>query len=98
MKVVSELRLAADHPAYAGHFPGNPVLPGVVLLDAALHCVATSRCYPPQRWQILSAKFLRVVRPGDVLHVEHEAAAGETVKWRIRAANEIVARGTFGPA
>ncbi len=98
MKTVSELRIAAEHPAYAGHFPGNPILPGVVLLDEAMHCVTASRCYTPERWQIRSAKFLRVVRPGDALRIEHEAAAGGTVKWVIRAEAAVVANGTFAPA
>ena len=29
-----------DHPAFAGHFPGKPILPGVVLLDVALQTIA----------------------------------------------------------
>ena len=36
----SPLELAADHPAYRGHFPGRPVLPGVVLLAEVMHAVA----------------------------------------------------------
>jgi 3-hydroxymyristoyl/3-hydroxydecanoyl-(acyl carrier protein) dehydratase len=32
----TRIRIEADHPSLPGHFPGNPVVPGVVLLD----CVA----------------------------------------------------------
>ena len=92
-----ELRIAADHPAYAGHFPGQPILPGVVLLDAALHEVNCSGRCPPQGWQVLTAKFLAVVRPGDALTLEHERSA-DIVKWSIRNGSTTVASGTFGAA
>jgi len=97
LKTTVELRLPADHPAYAGHFPGEPILPGVVLLDAALDAIAGCGRYAPRRWQILAAKFLRVVRPGDALTLEHEPS-GEAVKWTIRGPSGTVANGSFGPA
>lgn len=33
---VRVLSIPADHPALAGHFPGNPVAPGALILDAVL--------------------------------------------------------------
>ena len=33
------IRIEADHPSLAGHFPGHPVVPGVVLLDCVAHAL-----------------------------------------------------------
>lgn len=32
----TNVRIAANHPALPGHFPGRPIVPGVVLLDCVL--------------------------------------------------------------
>ena len=37
------IEIPAAHPAFPGHFPGMPILPGVVLLDEALHAIAAAR-------------------------------------------------------
>lgn len=95
---IADLVIAANHPAYAGHFPGEPVLPGVVLLDAALHQICRSAGPGAHRWKILTAKFLKVVRPGDPLRMEHGQPDGDVVRWIIRNEAGPVASGTFGPA
>jgi len=83
----SPLAIPADHPAYAGHFPGNPVLPAVVLLDAAVRAICAAPC------EIVSAKFHEVVRPADVLSIEHEALANGTVRFTILGVQHPVASG-----
>jgi 3-hydroxymyristoyl/3-hydroxydecanoyl-(acyl carrier protein) dehydratase len=34
------LSFAPDHPTAAGHFPGNPILPGALLLDEVVLAIA----------------------------------------------------------
>ncbi|GIZ52548.1 hypothetical protein NCCP691_25620 [Noviherbaspirillum aridicola] len=70
------LAVAADHPAYAGHFPGTPVLPGVVLLDEALCAIGTACGLSLDRCRIASVKFASPVAPGEPLTVEYDASAG----------------------
>ena len=59
-----------DHPAFAGHFPGQPLLPGVVLLGEALEVLlreapASVGTQP----RVNAVKFLAPVRPGADLDV-----------------------------
>lgn len=68
-----------DHPAAQGHFPGNPIIPGAVLLDEVLQAVEASASGCLISCEVRSAKFLRPVRPGDRVLIRWSALTeGET--------------------
>jgi 3-hydroxymyristoyl/3-hydroxydecanoyl-(acyl carrier protein) dehydratase len=72
-----QVRFAVDHLTAAGHFPGNPIIPGAVLLDEVLQAVAGTSGL--ERWIIRSAKFLQPVRPGEAITIRWEPdPAGQT--------------------
>jgi 3-hydroxymyristoyl/3-hydroxydecanoyl-(acyl carrier protein) dehydratase len=58
---VSDARLSfpASHPAFAGHFPGAPMVPGALLIAAALDALGLGGAGTV----IASAKFLHPVQP-----------------------------------
>ena len=95
--IVTALPIAADHPAYAGHFPGTPVLPGVVLLDATIDALEKAGKGPPGHWEISSAKFQSVVRPGETLTLHHESLPNGSIRFAIRAADRVVSNGLIVP-
>jgi len=92
--------IAPDHPAFAGHFPGMPILPGAVLLDEALRVIEVDLALDLTQWQIATAKFLERVRPGDALTVEHSGPANGLVRFTVRVANRpgVATPGLANPA
>jgi 3-hydroxyacyl-[acyl-carrier-protein] dehydratase len=96
MRVAATLTISADHPAFAGHFPGTPILPGVVLLDETLRVL--ERHDATAQWRIGSAKFLRPVGPGAELQVQIEPLPNGSVRFSIVSAAALVATGTLMPA
>ena len=89
--------VAPDHPAFAGHFPGAPILPGVVLLDWALHEIAAVTGIALDTCEISVVKFLSPVRPGERLTTRHAIAAGGTIRFEISAGTRAVASGSIVP-
>jgi 3-hydroxymyristoyl/3-hydroxydecanoyl-(acyl carrier protein) dehydratase len=84
------LEIPRDHPAFAGHFPRFPILPGAVLLDEALQVIERQRGIDLTQWHIASAKFLHAVRPGDALRLEHAAPDGALIRFTILAPDPSV--------
>lgn len=98
MRAATSITIRADHPALAGHFPGFPVLPAVLLLDETLRALETDETLAPTRWRIGRAKFLKPVRPGEALSVEHETLPNGSVRFSIFSAGLAVAQGMLIPA
>ena len=92
------LTFAIDHPAFAGHFPGRPIVPGVLLIDAVLHAVAQAGQSAGENCQIASAKFLSPVLPGETLTISYTTTTttdkGHT-RFDISGKGRQVATGTF---
>lgn len=91
------LDIDARHPAFDGHFPGEPILPGVVLLAEAMAVLEALERRPPQQWMLASAKFPSPAKPGEALVMTHERLATGAVRWEIRAADRVVASGVAAP-
>ncbi|WP_072571644.1 hypothetical protein [Granulibacter bethesdensis] len=66
----SRFEVAQDHPALAGHFPGRPLLPGVLLLDHALRSLKMDQAPV----HIVSARFSMPVLPGDRVDISTKPA------------------------
>jgi 3-hydroxyacyl-[acyl-carrier-protein] dehydratase len=87
------LAIPADHPSFAGHFPGAPILPGVILLDQVLCAIAASDEVDLLQVQLASVKFLSAVRPGEVLRLEHETLANGSISFSVHTAERTIATG-----
>ena len=82
-----------NHPAFSGHFPGHPVLPGVVLLEEALMRIADG--ISPDRYEISSVKFTSPAGPGDRLHFQHKTLPDGRMLFDITSGSRKIASGSL---
>jgi 3-hydroxyacyl-[acyl-carrier-protein] dehydratase len=83
-------RIPAGHPALAGHFPGNPVVPGVIVLDQVAAALARTR---NQRFAGLpQVKFLAPLLPEQEARLELETSA-DRLRFRVLRGDDLIASG-----
>ena len=97
MNHVTHWTVPLDHPAFAGHFPGTPILPGVVLLDTAMQAIAQASGIALDRCEIGSVKFLSPAHPGEALVIQHVISASGTIRFDIVAGIRKIASGSIVP-
>lgn len=99
---MSERRLRqhipASHPALPGHFPGRPLVPGVVLLDRVVDAIRADEA-GGEGWFAAgfpAVKFVRALEPGMEFDIVWEApGAGGLQRFRCEDAQGLLVQGTL---
>jgi 3-hydroxyacyl-[acyl-carrier-protein] dehydratase len=105
-RVVARKTVRPDEWYLAGHFPGRPVMPGVLIVEALAQTGAVAVLSEPDNRGKLAlfagiddVRFKRIVEPGDVLELtcELERVRGPIGRGKAiaRVGDELAARGTL---
>ena len=89
----AELTVGADHPALPGHFPSEPIVPGVLVLDEVLHLLHGEA----DRWRVEQVKFHHVVRPGEPLTLLVQRRHDGSYAFEVLSERQIVSTGLLLP-
>jgi len=77
---ITQLRVKEDFAFFEGHYPGNPIMPGVIICEAVFQSAAVflvkkysgnyeGKNVTPFLGRIMNARFREIVKPGDILTI-----------------------------
>ncbi|SDG52091.1 3-hydroxyacyl-[acyl-carrier-protein] dehydratase [Dyadobacter soli] len=75
-QITCTMQIDAAHPVFQGHFPGAPVLPGVVQLEMVKTVLAKALEKPFALKEMSNCKFLEVLNPAETpeltIHIQYK--------------------------
>jgi 3-hydroxymyristoyl/3-hydroxydecanoyl-(acyl carrier protein) dehydratase len=83
-----------DHPSLAGHFPGHPVVPGVVLLSEVIETLRRSSAMPSVAG-LPMVKFSSPLKPGEAVTIQVDQDEAALVSFSCRVGTRLIASGVI---
>lgn len=94
MAVERRVRIGPDHPSLPGHFPGHPIIPGVVLLNEVLDSLRQAMQEPVVVTGLPIVKFHAPLMPGEDVTISIEPDAPGQATFRCHVGTRLVASGS----
>jgi 3-hydroxymyristoyl/3-hydroxydecanoyl-(acyl carrier protein) dehydratase len=94
--LTASFTVISDHPALAGHFPGNPIVPGVLILEHVLSVIEMHRGRDAARTHLRQVKFLSPLRPDQAASITVEPQGGRYT-FSVSSNGALIATGMIEP-
>lgn len=93
-RFTATILVRSDHPAIPGHFPDNPVVPGVLILQELIEATSCWLGSDIRVHRLQQAKFLAPLRPGEEAVIDL-ARTGRSLQFSVRRGAVVIAKGAF---
>jgi len=85
----------SSHPSLTGHFPGNPIVPGVIILGEVLELIGESLGQTLMLSKVPSVKFHSPLRPNERLQLNFDILPDHLVTFSCQVGSRLIASGQF---
>lgn len=85
--------ISQDHPSLPGHFPGHPIIPGVVILGEVMKVIRQAINEQIEFVSMPSMKFLSPLMPGETLTIRFDHQANDSVEFTCSTGSRLIATG-----
>ncbi len=89
------ISIGHDHPSLAGHFPGHPIVPGVVLLNEVIETLRWGLAASPTVTGLPMVKFSSPLKPGEVVAIQVDQDAPASATFTCRVDGRLIASGVI---
>ena len=87
------ITIGADHPSLAGHVPGHPVVPGVVMLGEIMNAIREMVEQHIEFVGMPTAKFLSPLNPGEPLTIRLDQQGDSAMEFTCTAGSRVIVNG-----
>ena len=92
-EVVMEAEAKPDSPWFSGHFPDDPILPGIAQIALAFEAVKHLRGGDVKITEVKKIRFKQIIRPDDRLTIRVSPGKENTYTFRILLKGELACNG-----